>query len=351
MQRYLSGFLVATAVVIGLLRKDDIERLERGAQRAPALAPQSAARPTERAGPGQGAEPARDTSIAGVLKRTYRAFNADRILSVGAGATFYILLAIFPGIAALVALYGLFADASVISKSLSTLSAVVPGGAMTVVSDQLKRLNSTDSPTLSFAFLLSLLISLWSANAGVKALFDALNVAYEERERRGFLLLNGTALLFTALAIVFLGVTVALVVALPVAFDYLGLGAYRTAGMTAIRYGALVLATLFAIACLYRFGPDRRRPKWQWVTWGSAFATLFWVIASAGFTWYAAHFGAYNKTYGSLGAVVGFMTWLWLSVTIVLLGATLNCEIERRARMLGEVTTDAPAPSGKAEPA
>lgn len=271
-------------------------------------------------------------------------------MSVGAGATFYILLALFPGIGALVSLYGLVADAGTIGKSLNALSAIVPGGALSVIHAELQRLTSTRGPTLSFAFAFSLAVSLWSANSGIKALFDALNVAYEEEEERSFLVLNATSLLFTVGAMVFMIATIALLVALPLALGSAGPSAADNPALTAARYGLLVIGTLFALACLYRFGPDRARPKWQWVSWGSVFTTFFWVVASAGFTYYAANFGSYDKTYGSLGAVVGFMVWLWLSVTIVLLGATLNCEIERRAQMRGTDTTDAPSPSGKPEP-
>jgi len=348
--KYLSALLVATAVVAGLWRRN---------------APQAAPSPNENAGAPQArtkrADPnesggARekapaDRSLSGVVLRTWRAFNEDRIMSVGAGATFYILLAIFPGIGALVSLYGLIADASTIGKSLSALAAIVPAGALSIVDEELNRLTGAGAPTLSFAFGFSLLVSLWSANSGMKALFDALNVAYEEKEERSFIVLNATSLLFTFGAVLFLCVTLALLVALPILLGRGGPGAADDPILFGFRYGLLVLGTLIALACLYRFGPDRARPKWQWVSWGSVFTTVFWVAASVGFTWYAANFGSYDKTYGSLGAVVGFMVWLWLSVTIVLVGATLNCEIERRARMQGEDTTNAPSPSGKPEPA
>lgn len=346
MRKYLPGFLVATAVVISLLRHDE--------QRSYEAPPAEAGAPTALTEPASASGKARapaDTSVAGVFMRTWRAFNEDRIMAVGAGSTFYILLALFPGIGALVSLYGLFADASTIGRSLAALSAVVPAGALSVIDDELKRLTSAGAPTLSFAFGFSLLVSLWSANSGMKAMFDALNVAYEEKEERSFIVLNATSLLFTFGAVLFLCVTLALLVALPILLGRGGPGAAHDPILIAIRYGLLILGTLIALACLYRFGPDRARPKWQWVSWGSVFTTFFWVAASVGFTFYAANFGAYDKTYGSLGAVVGFMLWLWLSVTIVLVGATLNCEIERRAQMQGEDTTDAPSPSGKPEPA
>ena len=350
MRKYLSALLVATAVVAGLWRRNDPSGSPPPTQDAGAPQAETRRADADTGGGAREKAPA-DASLGGVFLRTWRAFNEDRIMPVGAGATFYILLAIFPGIGALVSLYGLVADASTIGKSLSALAAVVPAGALSVVDDELKRLTGAGAQTLSFAFGSSLLVSLWSANSGMKALFDALNVSYEEEEERSFIVLNATSLLFTLGEVLFLCATIALLVALPIMLGRSGPAATNDPILIGVRYGLLVLGTLFALACLYRFGPDRARPKWQWVSWGSVFTTVFWVAASAGFTWYAANFGAYDKTYGSLGAVVGFMVWLWLSVTIVLVGATLNCEIERRAQMLGEDTTDAPSPSGKPEPA
>ena len=288
------------------------------------------------------AAPAPDGSLGGAVARTWRAFSRDRIMATGAGATFYILLALFPAIGALVSIYGLFADPATIASNVSALSAVVPGGGMTVIHDELQRLAQAGGSKLSFAFVAGFAVSLWSANAGMKAIFDALNVAYEEEEKRSFLRLNAISLLFTVGAVVFVAATIGLLVVLPHALAGLPIDNSVIAGL---RYPLLVLATLFALACLYRFGPDRAHPRWRWVSFGSAFATTFWIIASIGFTWYAAHFGSFNATYGSLGAIMGFMTWLWLSVTIVLIGATLDCEIEKRAGARSAHTADAPTPS------
>jgi len=339
LQKYLAGILVATAAFIAALRADESD-VRPSRTRAVRAVRRTSARQTTRgedihltdtSADARDAEIA-DTSLKGVFVRTYTAFNDDRLLSVAAGATFYILLALFPAIAALVSLYGLFADTGSIERNISALSGLLPGGAVSVIHDQLQRLTAAHSSALSLTFATTLLLSIWSANSGMKALFDALNVAYEVPERRSFVMLNLTSLLFTALALVFVAGTIALMVVLPIVFKHAGLGDHTDMAIAWVRYVGLFLATLLALAVLYRYGPNRERARWEWVTWGSVFSTIFWVIASFGFSYYAANFGSFNETYGSLGAVVGFMVWMWLSLTIVLVGARLNCELARRAR-------------------
>jgi membrane protein len=279
-------------------------------------------------------------SFVGAIRRTWTSFNNDRILAVAAGCAFYILLAIFPAIAALVSLYGLIGDAGAIEAQLASLAGLVPAGAIDVIREEMHAIAAQGGGKLGFAFALGLVISVWSANAGVKAMMDALNVAYQEKERRGFFRLNATSLLFTMIGLAFIVATVAALAALPLALDRIGAPAWTTKAGELARWPILVALTLFALAALYRYGPDRATPRWRWVTWGSALATAAWIATSAGFTWYAAHFGSFDKTYGSLGAAVGFMFWIWLSATIVLVGAEFNCEIERRAQAKGVYTQD-----------
>jgi membrane protein len=277
-----------------------------------------------------------------ILGRIYQNVSEHRILAIAAGVTFYALLAIFPGIAALVALYALFADPSTISKHLADLSGVLPGGATDVIGDQLQRLSHQGRGSLGFAFLLSLLISIWSANAGVKALFDALNVVYGEREKRGFLKLNAISLAFTCGALLFLLLALAALVVLPLIVDYLGLTGAAKWLVELGKWPVLLLAVALAVAMMYRYGPSREKAQWRWLSWGSAFAAIAWLVVSVLFSWYAANFGSYNKTYGSLGAVVGLMTWMWLSSIVILLGAEFDAEIEHQTAH--DTTTGAPCP-------
>ena len=266
-----------------------------------------------------------------ILFRVWEEIGNDRVLAVAAGVTFYVLLAIFPAITALVSIYGLFADPSTIQEHLASISAVIPGGALDVVGDQIKRIIGQGEGTLGFALALGLATSLWSANAGMKALFDALNVAYGEKETRGFLALNATSLAFTAGMLVFALLALGAAIVVPIALKYIPLGSVAEGLVKWLRWPALLAVLIFGIALLYRFGPTRKKPRWQWISVGSGFAGIAWIVASAGFSWYAANFGSYNETYGTLGAAIGFMTWVWISVTVIMVGAELNAETEVQA--------------------
>jgi len=242
-----------------------------------------------------------------ILLRVYHGISGNRILLIAAGVAFYSLLAIFPGIAALISIYGLFADPAAVASHLVMIANVAPGGAMDVLREQMTRLASQGETTLGVSFLVSLAISLWTANSGVKALFDALNIVYGEEEKRSFLKLNGVTLLVTLGIIVFTLLTLAAVVALPVVLSYIALPGVTGFLVKAGRWPLLFLLVTLALSVLYRYGPSRTEPQWRWVTWGSVSAAVVWLAASALFSWYVASFGSYNKTYGSLGAIIGFM--------------------------------------------
>jgi membrane protein len=265
-----------------------------------------------------------------IVLRVYRGISEDRILLVAAGVTFYALLAIFPGLAALISIYGLFADPATIASRLDTIGSIAPGGATDVLRDQLTRLASQGGTTLGISFLISLAISLWTATSGVKAIFDALNFVYEEEEKRSFVKLNALALLFTLGIIGFIPLMLAAVVALPIALNFVPVPGLTTFLVKVGRWPILFVLLNSGLEALYRYGPSRTQPRWRWVTWGSVFAAIVWLAASVLFSWYVANFGSYNKTYGSLGAIIGFMTWIWLSIIVVLVGAKLNAEIEHQ---------------------
>jgi membrane protein len=277
-----------------------------------------------------------------ILLRVYNGIADDRILANAAGVTFYALLALFPGIGALVAIYALFADPRSIAEHLDAMVGILPGGAVDVIRDQLSRLTAQPSSKLGISFVIGLAISLWSANGGIKALFDALNVVYEEKETRSFIRLNATSLTFTAAMIAFLIIALACIVALPTVLGYLP--PFVGTVLEFARWPVLLVLVAVALAWIYRSGPDRDEPRWRWITWGSAFAAFGWIAASALFSWYAANFGSFNKTYGSLGAVIGFMMWIWLSVIVVLVGGKLNAEIEHQTAR--DSTEGSPKPIG-----
>ena len=263
-----------------------------------------------------------------VALRIYQGISEDRILALAAGVAFYVLLALFPGIAGLIALYGLYADASTISQHLDILAGVLPEGGLQLIREQIERLAAQPPQRLGIATIIGLGVSLWSANGGMKAMFDALNAVYHEKEKRGFIRLNAISLAFTFGAMAFVLIALAAMTVLPVVLSYLGLSRVTELLIKIGRWPVLLVVVSFAIALIYRYGPSRDQPKRRWITPGSVFAALAWLCLSLLFSWYTENFGSYNKTYGSLGAVIGFMTWLWLSNIVVLVGAKLNAETE-----------------------
>jgi membrane protein len=280
-----------------------------------------------------------------ILLRVYSNISEHRVLALAAGMTYYSLLAIFPAIAALVAVYGLFADPTAITRHLDQVSGILPGGAVDVARDQLTRVASKGSGTLGTTFVIGLVISLWSANAAMKSLFDTLNIVYREREKRGFLKLNAVSLSFTLAGIVFVLAALGAVVVIPVILNFIGLSNFADLMLRIARWPAMFIAVALALALIYRYGPSREAPQWRWITWGSATAAVLWLMASALFSWYAASFGKFNETYGSLGAVIGFMTWLWISAIVILLGAELDAEMEHQTAR--DTTTGSPKPMGR----
>ena len=280
-----------------------------------------------------------------ILIRTYRSISEDRVLALAAGVTYYVLLALFPGIAALVSIYGMVANPADIGEMLASLAGTIPKDAIDIIGGQLKFLASQDQKALGFAFFGGLLASLWSSNAAIKALIDALNVVYGEKEKRNFFRLTILSLTFTAGLILFMALALIGIVVIPAVLDILHLGAMGELLINILRWPAMLAIVMLGLAVVYRYGPCRADARWRWITWGSVAAALLWFIVSMLFSWYASNFGNYNKTYGSLGAVIAFMMWSWLSATVVLMGGELNAEIEHQTAK--DSTTGPPKPLGK----
>ncbi len=265
-----------------------------------------------------------------ITKRVVVRIGDDRLMAEAASVTYYSLLAIFPALAALISLYGLVANPSTIAQNLNALNGIVPGGGMQILHDQIQSLTAAPNKALGLGAIAGLLISIWSATAGVKSLFDALNAVYEAKETRTFLHRTWLSLLFTLGALAFIMLAVSAVVVVPAVLAYIGFASLGAVLLSAGRWPVLLASFLLFLALTYRYGPSRPPVHWHWISWGSGFAALAWVLGSALFSWYVANFGSYNKTYGSLGAAVGFMTWIWISTIIVLTGAELDAEIERQ---------------------
>jgi membrane protein len=268
-----------------------------------------------------------------ILWRTYVRTGEDRLLAIAAGVVFFGLLAVFPAITALVSCYGLFANPSTIGANLQTLALMLPEGSFQIVQDQIARVLMKGNTALGATFLFGLALAVWSANAGVKAVIDALNVVYEEREKRSFVRLNLLSLAFTTGGIAALLLMVSAVVALPLALDHLGLAPESQLIVSLTRWPLLLVILLTALGLLYRFGPSRRPARWEWLSVGTLAAALLWIAGSSLLSWYLSNFANYNATYGSLGAAIGLMMWMWMSAIIVLCGAELNSEIEHQTAL------------------
>ncbi len=280
-----------------------------------------------------------------VAWRLYEEVSNDRVGMIAGGTTFFLLLALVPALAALVSLYGLIADPATLQSHLASLRGVLPAAAIELLEGELERLVSQRTDELGVTFGIGLAFALWSANSGIKALFDALNIAYDENEKRGIVALNLASLAFTLCGIAFAILAVGAVTALPILLAFLPLGALGKALVSVLPALLLFGVAVLGLSALYRFGPSRAPARWSWITPGSIVAAVVWVAASALFSWYLASFADYTATYGSLGAVIGVMTWIYISMWIVLVGAELNSELEHQTAR--DSTTGPERPMGQ----
>jgi membrane protein len=267
-----------------------------------------------------------------IAKRVKRQIREDKLSIIAAGVAFYGLLAVFPGLVALVGIYGLVADPAQIERQMSAVSAMLPPQAAEVLLTQLHDLASTDRTALGFGAIAGLLLALWSASAAVRTLMEALNVAYDEEESRGFIRFYGTALLLTLAGIVGVILAIGLVVALPAVLGLAGPSSVVDILLRIVRWPILALLAIVGFAVVYRYGPSRREPRWRWVSWGATVAVALWIVGSALFSLYVTRFGNYNETYGAAGAVVILLMWFLLSSYAILMGAEINAATERQTR-------------------
>ncbi|MEI4487180.1 YihY/virulence factor BrkB family protein [Frigidibacter sp. MR17.14] len=279
-----------------------------------------------------------------IAARTWDQIWEDRVLAVAAGVAFYALLSLFPAITALVSVFGLFADRAIVLANLAQLDYLLPPSAIELIRIQLDALLATDPATLTFATVFGLALALWTANGGMKAMIEALNVAYGERERRSFLQLNAWSLTMTIGGIGMVILLLGLSAALPSVLARLPTTFATDRIMLVLRWPAMLGLLLFVLSVLYRFGPSREDAKWRWVSPGALTAAALLIAASAGFSFYTANFASYDATYGSLGAVVALMMWAWIAAAVVLLGAEINSEAERQTAR--DTTTGRPQPMG-----
>jgi membrane protein len=244
----------------------------------------------------------------------------------------------------MVAIWGLAFDPQQIEQQIATMSQFLPEQAAAIVTDQARKV-AAGGGGLGWAAAFGILLALYSASKGMKALIEGLNIIYDEEEKRGFIKLNLMALGLTLGVIVAMIVALGVIVVVPIVLEFVGLGPIVDALVSVLRWPILFAGALVMLAALYRFAPSRAPARWRWVTWGAAIATLIWVLGSIAFSIYVRNFGSYNETYGSIGAVIILLMWLWLSAFIVLLGAEVNSEMEHQTER--DSTTGAPEPRGR----
>ena len=268
----------------------------------------------------------------GIAKRVWQQTGEDNISILAAGVAFYSLLSIFPALTALVSVYGLVADPTIVQRELHDLRGVLPADAVSLLSGWLQQLAQRPRSSFGTGLVLSLLLSLWTARYATGAMMTALNVAYDEPESRSLLMFNAVAFALTAVLILFGIAVVALVAVVPAVVGLLPMPAGWLSAVSLLRWPILAALTVVALAALYRYAPNRASPTWEWASAGAITATALWIIGSYGFSVYVSRFAGYDQTYGSVGAIVVLLIWFWLGAYAVLLGAELNSGIERKRR-------------------
>ncbi|WP_340119905.1 YihY/virulence factor BrkB family protein [Pelagibius sp. 7325] len=280
-----------------------------------------------------------------ILKRVYGEMAEDRLSIISAGISYYCLLGVFPGIAVLIMLYGVFSDPAEVRDRLATFSDVLPADAYAMLVDQLDRIRDSAGSELGFGLLASFALATWGASRAVQALMIAMNVAYQQPERRGVIRRNLVALGLTLGGVCFFILSITAIAALPAAAAVLNLGRLVTFGLGVLQWGALCIAAIFALAVLYRVAPCRASPRFRWVTPGAIVATLLWMVSSLLFSFYVANFAHYDQTFGSIGAVVILLLWFYISAFAVCLGAEINAELEHQTYR--DTTTGPTRPIGE----
>ncbi|MFO7960123.1 MAG: YihY/virulence factor BrkB family protein [Nitriliruptoraceae bacterium] len=297
---------------------------------------------------GRAARTPTDIPAAGwkeLLQRVVTKLKEDHVSLLAAGVAFKALLALFPALIAAVSLWGLLADPETITEQIAGLVDALPEEVAGIIEQQLTQIAGGGAGALSFTLVVSILLALWSASAGMAGLMEGCNAAYDEVDRRSFVHKRGLALVFTVVGVVFLLLTLGLIAVLPALLGTLGLG---SAGQLAVRIGQwplLALLAMGAISLIYRYAPDRAEPQLKWVTGGAGLATILWLLASAAFTVYVEVAGSFAETYGALAGVIMLMLWLYLTAFSILLGAEFNAEVERQTVV--DTTAGDPQPMGQ----
>ncbi len=279
----------------------------------------------------------------GIARAVFDRFGNDNISLVAAGVAFYVMLSIFPALAALVSLYALVGNPDDVANRIQDYSYLLPPAALKLIIDGLHNFAKTAGSTLSWALGTSLLLALWSARNGISSVMTGLNIAYEEVETRSFVVQTLMALGLTLGAILFAAVAVFAVAIIPIILNILPFGSDFATLLNYARWPVLAIFVAMGFAVIYRYGPSRENASWRWITWGSGIATVLWLVGSVVFSIYVSKFGSYDATYGALGAVVVLLLWLWVSAIVLLVGAEIDGELDQRATLAGHPLAAVPA--------
>jgi membrane protein len=282
-----------------------------------------------------------------VLLRVKADVKEDQIGLVAAGVAFYSMLALFPALIAMISVYGLFVGPEQAAAQARQLTEIMPREAAELIGTQLTNVAETSQGAKITGLIVSVAAALWSASSGMKALITGVNIAYDEPETRGFLKLRGLALLLTIGAIIVFCMAIGAIAVFPALAGKLPGGQVLETVAGVLRWVILGAVIIVGLAVVFRLSPDRDNPRMKWVSSGAIMATVFWLLASIGFSFYANNFGNYNKTYGSLAAVIILLFWLYITAFIILLGAELNGQLELQTRK--DTTTGPEKPLGERE--
>jgi len=272
--------------------------------------------------------------------RVIRQLGQDQVAFISAGIAFYSLLAFVPLLVAIVAIYGIFSDPSEVPSQMVSLYGVVPSEAISTIEDQLTRV-AANSGAAGFGTIFGLLLALWSGSKAFDAIIIGVNIVYGERERRSILVRKGTSLLMTLGSVVVGAIGVLAAIALPFILKRVQLGDLEPVIRT-LRWPIILVVVMAWLTVLYRYAPCRKSARWRWLSWGGFLASLTWLLASAGLSFYVSNFGSYNESYGTLGGIIVLMLWFYVSGFAVLLGAEVNAELEHQTTRDSTVGPDKP---------
>lgn len=293
------------------------------------------ARPARKAAPDAGRDrwAARPAEIPwrgwrAVVRRVWDQVQKDNLSLIAAGCAFFALVALFPALSVTVSVYGLLLDPETAVGQLEAVRGLLPAEGYQLIDGRVREITGKGEARLGWGLALGLAVALWSSTASTKATMDALNICYREVEKRSFLRYQMVALAFTLSGIVGVILALSTIVGVPAVLSFNWLGPWAALALQLVSWTLLGAFIVVAMAVLYRFGPSRRAARWRWITPGSLLVAVLWLLCSAAFSFYVANFGAYDATYGSLGAAVVLALWFYISALVVLLGAELNAELE-----------------------